>query len=245
MSKGINGTYLKCEWFFINIMSCFWWLAHRSGKTEGSPIFWARVWFCWKPWAISAWDCVIDCTLYKICWSPASLSSSPLISFMFVLSSDSDMGIRKRCKMKSGKSGSKSLPGSLSECWKSKGELRDRCLRATDGNQKSNASFFGMVLPLTTDRKSSCWWLWLDVTNAMVWKRSKQRKIQFPVTTRSSKTSVLKLPNEKLMKRKPIHRIYSINCPGRLFNFGPMRVGACSRWALIIFPTFSTNKGHF
>ena len=34
----------------------------------------------------------------------------------------------------------------------------------------------GVVLLLTTDRKGSCWWLWLDVTNAMKWKRSKKEK---------------------------------------------------------------------
>ena len=30
-----------------------------------------------------------------------------------------------------------------------------------------------------------------------------------------------------------IYRIYSINLPVRLFNFGPMRVGAYSRWRLL------------
>ena len=39
-----------------------------------------------------------------------------------------------------------------------------------------------------------------------------------------------------------IYRIYSFNRPGRLFNFGPMRVGAYSRWALITFPTFSKSE---
>ena len=43
-------------------------------------------------------------------------------------------------------------------------------------------------------------------------------------------------------------RIYSINHPGCLFNFGTMRMGAYLRWvlirvwALIIFPTFSASK---
>ena len=48
-----------------------------------------------------------------------------------------------------------------------------------------------------------------------------------------------------------MYRIYSINRPGGLFNFGPMRVGAFSRWALIrgwaliIFPTFSASEDIF
>ena len=41
------------------------------------------------------------------------------------------------------------------------------------------------------------------------------------------------------------YRIYSINRPRRLFNFGPLKVGAFSRWALIIFPTFSTSEDIF
>ena len=47
------------------------------------------------------------------------------------------------------------------------------------------------------------------------------------------------------------YRIYLINHPGRLFNFGPIRVGAYSRWvlirgwALIIFPTFSASEDTF
>ena len=32
---------------------------------------------------------------------------------------------------------------------------------------------------------------------------------------------------------KMTYRIYSINHPGRLFNFGPMRVGTYLRWVLI------------
>ena len=73
-------------------------------------------------------------------------------------------------------------------------QLKHRRSWATDGNRKSNVAFCGVVLLLTTDRKSSCWWLWLNVTNAMAWKRSKKGKIQFPVAVRGSKTSVLKFP---------------------------------------------------
>ena len=37
------------------------------------------------------------------------------------------------------------------------------------------------------------------------------------------------------------YRIYSINYPGRLFNLGLIKVGAYSRWVLIIFPIFSAR----
>ena len=98
-SNQINDwTNLKCEWFFVNIMSCFWWLAHRSGRTEESPIVLARAWLDWKPWDMSAWDCVKAFTFWRICCSPASLSSSPLISFMFVLSRDSVTKRREHCQ---------------------------------------------------------------------------------------------------------------------------------------------------
>ena len=43
-------------------------------------------------------------------------------------------------------------------------------------------------------------------------------------------------------KKNLSHRIYSINHPGCLFNFGPMRVAPYLRWALIIFPTFSASE---
>ena len=49
--------------------------------------------------------------------------------------------------------------------------------------------------------------------------------------------------------RKTFYRIYSINRPGRLLNFWPLRVGAYSRWALIRgwalikFSTFSASVG--
>ena len=48
-----------------------------------------------------------------------------------------------------------------------------------------------------------------------------------------------------------LYRIYSIYRPGRLFNFGPMKVCAYSRWALtrgwalIISPTFSASEDTF
>ena len=74
-------------------------------------------------------------------------------------------------------------------------ELKHRRSWFTDGNRKSKVSFFGVVLLLTTDRKSSSWWLWLVVTNAITWKPSKKGKIQFPVAVCGWKTSVLKFPN--------------------------------------------------
>ena len=39
--------------------------------------------------------------------------------------------------------------------------------------------------------------------------------------------------------------IYSINRPGCLFNFGPMRMGAYSRVGSYNFPNFSSKRGHF
>ena len=74
-------------------------------------------------------------------------------------------------------------------------ELKHRRSWFTDGNRKSKVSFFGVVLLLTTDRKSSSWWLWLVVTNAITWKPSKKGKIQFPVAVCGWKTSVLKFLN--------------------------------------------------
>ena len=38
---------------------------------------------------------------------------------------------------------------------------------------------------------------------------------------------------------------YSINCPGRLFNFGPMRVGTYSRVGAYYFPNIFNKRGHF
>ena len=70
-------------------------------------------------------------------------------------------------------------------------EFTNTLARATDSNRKSNVSFFGMILLLATDRKRSCWWLWLDITNAMAYKRSRKGKIQFPVAVRDSKTSAI------------------------------------------------------
>ena len=49
-------------------------------------------------------------------------------------------------------------------------------------------------------------------------------------------------------KRQREYRIYSIQRPGRLFNFWTFRVGAYSRWALIrdwaliAFSRFSVSK---
>ena len=38
---------------------------------------------------------------------------------------------------------------------------------------------------------------------------------------------------------------YSINRPGRLFNFGPMRVSAYSRVGAYYFPNIFSKQGHF
>ena len=61
----------------------------------------------------------------------------------------------------------------------------------------------------------------------------------------------LQLTSNKFKKVNKNYRIYSINRPGRLFNFGSIRLGAFSRWALIrgwafiIFPTFSASEDIF
>ena len=39
-----------------------------------------------------------------------------------------------------------------------------------------------------------------------------------------------------------MYHIYSINHAGRLFNFGPIRVGAHLRWALINFLDFQGGR---
>ena len=46
----LDKNYLNCEWLCIMSDSWAWWLEHRSGNTDGSPIFWARSWFWENPW---------------------------------------------------------------------------------------------------------------------------------------------------------------------------------------------------
>ena len=47
--------------------------------------------------------------------------------------------------------------------------------------------------------------------------------------------------NHVQVKLDLVYRIYSINRPGRFFNFWTLRVGAHSRWAVIKFSPFSAS----